>query len=360
MENLVDMNIKNFYKNKKVFLTGHTGFKGCWLALLLKELGADITGYSLSADPTQDSLFKLTKLENKINSIISDIRDSKKLEHEIKTSSPDIVFHLAAQPLVRDSYLDPVETYSTNITGTVNLLEIIRNINSNIKAVINITTDKCYENQERSEPYTENDKLGGHDPYSASKACSEIITSSYYKSFYSKNNIGLASARAGNVIGGGDFSKDRIIPDLIKSIKQNNKTIIRSPNAIRPWQHVFDALYGYLILGQKLYENPQKHSQAYNFSPLDVKEVNVENLVKQLLDIMNNGSYEIDKKAANLHEAQILKLDSNKAKKELGWIPKFDVGKSIKQTAIWYKNYLNIDNIEEYSYYHLKSYINFL
>jgi CDP-glucose 4,6-dehydratase len=351
------MKLQDFYKNKKVFITGHTGFKGCWLALFLKELGADVTGYSLAPIDQKNSLYAITNLQDNIKSVIADIRDHNKLKEEIQLSSPDMVFHLAAQPLVRDSYKDPIDTYSSNVIGTINLFDAILNTSNDVKAVINITTDKCYENQEREAPYKEDDKLGGHDPYSASKACSEIITASYRKSFFADKGIGLASARAGNVIGGGDFSKDRIIPDLIRSIQKQETTIIRSPNAIRPWQHVFDALYGYLLLGQKLFDNPKKYSTAYNFSPVDNKVVNVENLVRDVLKTLQMGKYQIDKSFANLHEAQILKLDSSKASNELNWMPKFNVDKSIEKTALWYKNYLELEKIDDFSYKHLKYYL---
>jgi CDP-glucose 4,6-dehydratase len=354
------MKLQDFYKNKKVFITGHTGFKGSWLALFLKELGADVTGYSLAPIDKKNSLYSITNLNDKIRSVIADIRDLEKLTKEIQLSSPDIIFHLAAQPLVRDSYKDPIDTYSSNVMGTINLLDAILNSKNNVKAVINITTDKCYENQEREAPYKEDDKLGGHDPYSASKACSEIITASYRKSFFADKAIGLASARAGNVIGGGDFSKDRIIPDLIRSIQKKETTTIRSPNAIRPWQHVFDALYGYLLLGQKLFDNPKQYSTAYNFSPIDNKVVNVENLVQDILKTLQIGKYQIDKSFANLHEAQILKLDSSKASKELNWIPKFNVDKSIEETALWYKSYLELEKIDGFSYKHLKYYLNLI
>ena len=354
------MKLQDFYKNKKVFITGHTGFKGSWLALFLKELGADVTGYSLAPIDQKNSLFAITNLQDNIKSVIADIRNHDKLKEEIQLSSPDMVFHLAAQPLVRDSYKDPIDTYSSNVMGTINLLDAVLNSKNNVKSVINITTDKCYENQEREAPYKEDDKLGGHDPYSASKACSEIITASYRKSFFADKAIGLASARAGNVIGGGDFSKDRIIPDLIRSIQKQETTTIRNPNAIRPWQHVFDALYGYLLLGQKLFDNPKKYSTAYNFSPIDNKVVNVENLVQDILKTLQIGKYQIDKSFANLHEAQILKLDSSKASKELNWIPKFNVDKSIEETALWYKSYLELEKIDDFSYKHLKYYLNLI
>jgi CDP-glucose 4,6-dehydratase len=337
--------LQDFYKDKKVFVTGHTGFKGSWLSLLLKELGADVTGYALSPEQDRENLFRLTKVEDKIESNISDIRDFKALKEALEKAEPDIILHLAAQPLVRDSYEDPIYNYETNVMGTVNLLEASKDLKS-LKALVNITTDKCYENKEWLWPYRENDRLGGHDPYSASKACSEIVTNSYRKSFYIDRNIGLASARAGNVIGGGDFSKDRIIPDIVESIKHNKKVTLRHPKAVRPWQHVLDVLHGYLLLGQKLYDNPREFSESFNFSPVENKEVNVEEVVRNFISEIGSGSYKVDLDKADLHEAGILKLDSSKAIKKLGWMPKYKTGDSISKTAIWYKDYLGNSDME--------------
>ena len=345
-----------FYKNKKVFITGHTGFKGSWLCLLLKELGSNVTGYALAPKSDNESLFNLAGINKKVDSHIADIRDYKKLKEILQSSKPDIIFHLAAQPLVRDSYEDPIYNYETNVMGTVNLLEAARDLKS-LKAFVNITTDKCYENKEWLWPYRETDALGGHDPYSASKACSEIITSSYRKSFFEELNIGLSSARAGNVIGGGDFSKDRIIPDIIRSIKDNQKVILRNPNAVRPWQHVLDVLYGYLLLGQNLYNNPKEFSESFNFSPLENKEVVVEEVTKKFISSIGKGSYEIDSSKANLHEANMLKLDCSKAFRMLNWTPKFKTMEAISQTAIWYKNYLEKSDIETLCQNDLDNYI---
>lgn len=335
--------LKKFYHNKHVLVTGHTGFKGSWLALVLTKLGAKVTGYALNPPKNRTSLYNLLDLDKMIHSHYADIRDFNKLSAVILESKPDLVFHLAAQPLVRESYSAPVYNYETNIMGTVNLLEGLRlNFldNNNLRAVINITTDKCYANQEWLWPYREIDALGGYDPYSASKACSEIITNSYRKSFYSNLTIGLASARAGNVIGGGDFSEDRIIPDIINSIANNNSVVLRNPNAVRPWQHVFDVLNGYLILGQKVYQQPEHYSQAYNFSPDNSKVCTVKNITDKFICTMGYGSYEIDSNSATVHEAQMLQLDSSKAKKQLGWQAKLDVDQALEYTAGWYKKYL--------------------
>lgn len=345
------MNHENFYKNKKILITGHTGFKGSWLALILTKMGASILGYALEPDKNVPNLYSILKLANSINSVIADIRNYNILEAAILKFKPDIIFHLAAQPLVRESYDNPVYNFETNVIGTVNLLNIGLRC-PNLKAVINITTDKCYENKEWSWPYRESDRLGGHDPYSASKACSEIVTNSYRLSYYEDRKIGLASARAGNVIGGGDFSKDRIIPDIVRSIENNNKVILRNPKAIRPWQHVFDVLNGYLILGQKLYLQPKLYSEAYNFSPIDssiCEEVTVETIVQNFIDFIGRGEYEIKLNQANYHEAQMLKLDSSKAVKYLGWQPKYNASQAILKTANWYKEYLTASNIKEIS-----------
>ena len=333
------------FKGAKVLVTGHTGFKGSWLSLLLKELGSEVVGYALAPEVNRDNLFKLAKIEDKIESHIADIRDFKSLKETLENAKPDIIFHLAAQPLVRDSYEDPIYNYETNVMGTVNLLEATKDLKS-LKALVNITTDKCYENKEWLWSYREDDRLGGHDPYSASKACSEIVTNSYRKSFFIDKNIGLASARAGNVIGGGDFSKDRIIPDVVESIKNNQKVILRNPKAVRPWQHVLDVLHGYLLLGQKLYDNPKEFSESFNFSPVENKEVNVEEVVNNFISAIGNGSYEIDLDKANLHEATMLKLDSSKAFKRLNWTPKFKTTEAISKTALWYKDYLEKSDIK--------------
>ena len=269
-----------------------------------------------------------------------DLRDFQLLKKILIEVQPDIVFHLAAQPLVIESYKNPLFNFSTNIMGTVNLLEACRNLKS-IKSIINVTTDKCYENKESSQAYMEDDKLGGHDPYSSSKASSELVTSSYRKSFFEEKKIGLASARAGNVIGGGDFSDNRIIPDIYRSIKQNSKLIIRNPKAVRPWQHVFDVIFGYLILGMKLYENPKDFSESFNFSPSDDQTLDVEGVVKEFISIIGDGEYVISSSKKNLHESQLLKLNSEKARHKLGWSPKFSINESIHTTAIWYKDYMS-------------------
>lgn len=343
------LDLQNFYKNKKVFLTGHTGFKGSWLALWLSKMGAEVVGFSLK--PEEESLFNLAAVEEEIEkSIIGDIRNSEDISKAIANCQPEIVIHMAAQALVRDSYSDPRKTYETNVLGTLNVFEAARKV-SGIKAILNITTDKCYENKEINYAYKEEDPLGGYDPYSSSKACAEILTSSYRRSFFEKAGINLASVRAGNVIGGGDFSVDRIIPDIFRSIRSNKNVILRSPQAIRPWQHVLEPLYGYLLLTKNLYEKGNGFAKAYNFGPNNDNEVNVENLTKSFIEKIGSGNYGLEllcnevqhedgKLTKKLHEAGILKLDNSLAKRELSWNPKLSFDDTIKFTADWYKHYL--------------------
>lgn len=352
------MTDKHFWQSKKVFLTGHTGFKGSWLSLWLHSMGAKVTGYALNP-PTQPALFELCNIEQLINSTIGDIRDQHTLEKAVLKTNPDIVIHMAAQPLVRDSYKDPVETYATNIMGTVYLLEAIRKC-KNVRAVVNVTTDKCYENQEWVWGYRENEPLGGHDPYSSSKACSEMVTTAYRKSFfhpeqYEKHGVAIASDRAGNVIGGGDWAKDRLIPDCIRALLKKEKIIIRSPQAIRPWQHVLEPLSGYLELAEKLYTSCE-FAEAWNFGPDDQDAKPVEWIVKRLCDKWGNeASYAIDK-GEHLHEANYLKLDCSKAKEKLGWQPQWNLEKVLDSIIEWAAAYkenkdlqkICLQQIEEY------------
>lgn len=338
--------IENFYNQKKIFLTGHTGFKGAWFSLFLKNLGADVYGYSLCPKKGQDSLFNLINLSNSINSTIGDIRDYDFLKKSLEQVQPEIIFHFAAQSLVRNSYLDPRYNFETNILGTVNLLEACRGINS-IKCVVNITTDKCYENKESALLFKETDRLGGHDPYSSSKACSEIITASYKKSFFETTKVGLATARAGNVIGGGDFSTDRILPDLFYAIKNSNKLKIRNPNAIRPWQYILDVLFGYLILGKNLYERPLEFSEAFNFSSHEKKNISVKQLVDQFIEITQKGEYEIESIKEDFHEAKTLNLDATKALHRLGWKSKYNIYEALSRTSLWYKSFIEGKNVSK-------------
>jgi CDP-glucose 4,6-dehydratase len=356
---------KDFWSGKKVFITGHTGFKGSWLCLLLYSLGAKVTGYSLKP-PTSPSLFDLCRIDQLVPTIYADIRDKKTLQSTILRVKPDIVIHMAAQPLVRASYLKPVETFEINVMGTVHLLEAVRNaINSGIpiKAVVNVTTDKCYENREWTWGYRENDVLGGYDPYSSSKACSELVTDAYRKSFfhmkdYESHGVGIATARAGNVIGGGDWAVDRLLPDCISTLLKGEKIKIRNPHAIRPWQHVLDPLSGYLLLAEKLYGDGKRYMEGWNFGPDDNDGKTVEWVVKSLCAKWGDGAvYEIEN-ASPLHEAHNLRLDCSKAKFKLGWYPKWDVECAIDKVIEWTQAYKSNSDLRAVSMNQINEYCN--
>ncbi len=347
------MNLGSFYRNKKVFVTGHTGFKGSWLYFFLNNMGAEISGYSLPPEKNSPSLYKLLNIDKKDDFHPKDIRDFKILNTAIKNFQPDIVFHLAAQPLVIKSYKKPIETLSTNIIGTANLLEICKSIKS-VKAVINVTSDKCYENKNTNKQYMESDTLGGSDPYSASKACSEIINYSYQKSFYNENHKGLASARAGNVLGGGDFSENRLVPDIIRSIINNDRLIIRSPNSTRPWQHVFDVIFGYMILGKKLFDEPKRFSSPYNFSPNIKNCITVEEILYKINKLLKIN-YEI--KSSEFYEASLLMLNADKAKENLNWNPVYDINKTLQESVEWYSNFMQNKDIIKKSFSQYEKYM---
>lgn len=348
---------KNFWNNKKVFLTGHTGFKGSWLAMWLKSMGVNLKGYSLSPED-KINLFEKASIENNMISEIGDIRDYNRLYNSIIDFKPEILIHMAAQPIVRKSYEDPIDTYSTNVMGTINILESARACPS-LKSIVIVTSDKCYENKETQNPYKENEPMGGHDPYSSSKGCCELLINSYRRSFFNDNNSsGLASVRAGNVVGGGDWSKDRLIPDILKSFKKNESVIIRNPSAIRPWQHVLDCLSGYLILTEKLYFNNEKFSGAWNFGPNINDCKPVEWIVEKMISVSGkNIDWVLDKKS-NPHEANTLILDNNKSKKFLKWKPKWNIEESITKIIEWHKKNLNDENINEMCLSQINDYIN--
>lgn len=334
---------KEFWRNKKVLITGHTGFKGSWLSILLNWLGADVYGYALNP-PTNPSLYDLAGIDQIMSSTIGDIRDYDLLLKKLKAISPDIVIHMAAQALVRESYKNPRVTYEINVMGTVNLLDAVRQVKS-IKAVLNVTTDKCYENKEWPWGYRENEPMGGFDPYSNSKGCSELVTTSFRSSFfnpreYESHGVALASARAGNVIGGGDWASDRLIPDFIRAITKGEKLIIRNPYATRPWQHVLEPLSGYLLLCEKLYKEGPVYAEGWNFGPDESDARNVEWIAKKLCDIWQNGAdYEIDK-TPQPHEAFYLKLDCSKAKSLLNWHPRWTIDISLRSIIEWNMEWL--------------------
>jgi CDP-glucose 4,6-dehydratase len=332
------MKIKDFYKNKKILITGHTGFKGTWLSLILQSFGANLCGIGLEPDIQYDSLFQLTRLSLQINSNIADIRNLNNIRKIIEDFQPEIIFHLAAQPFVRRSYNNPIETWETNVMGTLNLFEATKNLKF-LKSVVNITTDKCYENKEWCWSYKETDQLGGHDPYSASKAAVEILSSSYKNSFFKERNIQMATVRAGNVIGGGDFGEDRLIPSMIRSIQNNQSIIIRKPDAVRPWQHVLEALYGYLLVGEKLY-NHKNYDIAYNFGPDKNEQITVLDIVRYFKKQIN-FDYIINTEHESVHEAKLLMLDNSLAKDMLKWKPTLNIQQSLEYTIEWYKNYIS-------------------
>lgn len=325
------------FKSKKILITGHTGFKGSWLINLLSQYNAEIKGIGLEPK-TKSDIFHVSNCNKKCDSVIIDIRDKEKLQKEISEFNPDFIFHLAAQPLVIDSYVDPENTFSTNITGTINLLETIRFFEHKCTVVM-VTTDKVYENKNWTYPYREVDAIGGHDPYSASKAAMELIISSYIKSFFksnSNNKIGIATARAGNVIGGGDYSENRIIPDIIRSYKTNSILKIRNPHSTRPWQHVLEALYGYLILAVKLYKSPDKYSESWNFGPNLADQLKVSELIQQAEYILGKLNVEIIDN--DYYETNTLLLDISKSTRHLKWYPKWTSNEAINKTMEWYLN----------------------
>jgi len=336
----VDGPFNGFFRGKKVLITGHTGFKGSWLALWLIELGADVTGFSLDP-PTEPNLFKESGLKKQIKDVRGDIRDLVALKKAFSESQPEIVFHLAAQPIVRTSYDDPITTYTSNAIGTLNVLEAVRRTPS-VAAAIMITTDKVYRNEETFYGFREFDPLGGHDPYSASKACAEIIIESHRKSFFAGKRV--ASVRAGNVISGGDWAKDRIIPDLVRAFAEGKSLEMRNPSAMRPWQHVLEPLSGYLWLAAQMVTG-KAEAGAWNFGPAEEDAIPVERIVKKAIDAWGGGSYSVAKDAAAVHEAAFLKLDCSKAHALLHWHSIYGVDDAVSKTIGWYKAHLNGMNV---------------
>lgn len=334
----------SFWRDKRVFVTGHTGFKGSWLGLWLQQLGANVTGFALPP-PTNPSLFEVAQVVQGMVSVIGDIRDEALLASAMRQAAPDIVIHMAAQPLVRRSYVDPVETYGTNVMGTVNLLQAVRKTPS-VRAVVNVTTDKCYENKEWVWGYRENEPMGGFDPYSSSKGCAELVTAAYRNSFFSnarhsEHQVAIATARAGNVIGGGDWAEDRLIPDILRAIQSGQSVNIRNPKATRPWQHVLEPLSGYLVLAEKLYTDGLAFAEAFNFGPAEEDAKPVQWIVEHLTHSWGNGaSWHLDG-GVHPHEAHYLKLDCSKASATLGWQPRWHLRQALQAIIVWHKAHSN-------------------
>lgn len=345
LESLVEVLINPlFWKDKRVFITGHTGFKGGWTVLWLKRLGAVIKGFALEPQ-TNPSLFKLANVGDGIESEIGDIRDLENLKNSIFDFQPDIVLHMAAQPLVKQSYKDPLGTYQTNVIGVVNLFESVRACSS-IKSVINITTDKCYENKEWPWAYRENEPMGGHDPYSSSKGCSELVTSAYRKSFFNKgSDVLLASARAGNIIGGGDWSEDRLIPDVLKAFEKEEPVIIRNPLATRPWQHVLEPISGYLMLAEKLFNKHHEFADGWNFGPMEEDVKTVSEIIDFLIAKWPKNAKWIKDPSHHPYEAQLLKLDISKARTKLNWHPIWRLDKTLQSIVDWHQSWVNGDDM---------------
>lgn len=345
--------MESFYHKKTILVTGATWFKGSWLSLWLHSLGANVIGYSL-APLTEPNLFEVLKLQEYTTQIFADINNLSQLQEVCDKYNPEIVFHLAAQPLVRESYRDPVWTFQTNVMGTVNILETIRQTES-IKWAVLITTDKVYENLETLRPYLETDRLGGYDPYSTSKAMDELAITSYVRSFFSHGEKKIVSVRAGNVIGGGDWSAERLIPDIIRAFEKWEPVVLRNPDSVRPWQHVLEPLYGYLMMGEKIFQD-DKYLWAYNFGPDISDTMRVEDIVKKAIEVLGKWEYRIQKDE-NMHEAGLLLLDNTKSKTVLWWEPRFGVDEAIARTLEWYRSYADKKNMKEYSLREIQKFI---
>ena len=348
--------MNKFWENRKVLITGHTGFKGSWLCLWLNQLGAIVSGMSLVEPVSSPDLFSVLDINNSVNDYRGDINHLDNCLNTLKKAEPEIIFHMAAQPLVRKSYADPLTTFRTNVMGTTNILQGSI-VCENVKSIVAITTDKCYENIEDNYAYVETDSLGGHDPYSSSKACAEHVASAYYRSFFKEKGVGLATARSGNVIGGGDWSFDRLVPDAVRAWSRNERLILRAPLSTRPWQHVLEPLSGYLTLAEKLWNEPDKFSGPWNFGPDYTSVKTVQEMVELAVQIWGSpASWEVSS-CNHPHESNLLQLNSGKANSILGWIPRWDFGKAISETIHWYKSFyynkqnlldMTLDQINEY------------
>ncbi len=341
--------MRRFWKNKKVFITGHTGFKGGWLSLWMQMMGADVFGYSF-APLTKPNFFEAAQVQKGMRSIIGDIVDLQNLKKPLKKFQPDIIFHLAAQPIVHTSYKNPIETFSVNVMGTANILEAARSINS-VKSIVSVTTDKCYANKEWVWPYRENDPLGSDNPYAASKSCAELIIESYRTSF----KLPVASARAGNVIGGGDWGEYRLVPDIVNAIYSQKPLKLRNSNSIRPWQFVLDSLLGYITLAQKLYESPAKFQEAWNFGP-DSEVVSVGKVVKLMFSLAKKPQNWSEDKDQYSKESKYLKLDSSKSRALLGWNPKLNLKEGLELTMRWYQAHKELENMRRLTESQIKYY----
>lgn len=350
----VDLNTA-FWRGKKVFLTGHTGFKGAWLSLWLSELGADVTGLSLDV-PTEPSFFDVAKVADRVRDVRGDIRDRNALAQAILAAAPEIVIHMAAQSLVRQSYDTPVETYATNVMGTVHVLDAARQTPS-IRAAVVVTSDKCYDNREWSRGYVETDAMGGRDPYSSSKGCQEIVAAAYRTSFFGDaSKAAVASARAGNVIGGGDWANDRLVPDAMKAFALGNPLEVRNPRSVRPWQYVLEPLAGYLLLMERLYSEGHRWAEGWNFGPLDEDTQPVEVVVNGLVERWGNGAQWTITGRQHPHEATLLKLDCSKARTELGWTPKWRLERTLHAVVDWHRALLAGEDMQSFSLQQIREY----
>lgn len=348
-----------FWAGKKVFVTGHTGFKGSWLCLWLQNIGARVTGYALNP-PSQPALFDVAQVAQGMDSIVGDIRNCSALVAAMQAASPDIVIHMAAQALVRYSYSEPVETYETNVMGTVNVLEAVRQTPS-VRAVVNVTSDKCYDNREWIWGYRENEAMGGFDPYSSSKGCAELVVAAYRDSYfnvqqYQRHGVALASARAGNVIGGGDWAQDRLVPDIMRAISDGNPVSIRNPDAIRPWQHVLEPLFGYLLLAQRLYDVGVGYAEGWNFGPNDDDTKPVQWVVERLTGLWGEGACWASDTGEQPHEAHFLRLDCSKAKARLGWAPRWKLDDALRSIVAWQRSYLAGECMREVTLQQISAY----
>ena len=345
-----------FWKNKKILITGHTGFKGSWLSLWLQSMGANVVGYAL-APPSSPSLFEVAQVVQGMISLNGDIRNAEQIQMAMSQYQPEIVIHMAAQSLVRYSYQNPVETYATNVMGTVHVLEAIRQVPS-VKAVVVITSDKCYENREWLWSYREDDAMGGYDPYSNSKGCAELVTSAYRQSFFNKEGgtVAVASARAGNVIGGGDWAADRLIPDMVRAVTECRPVMIRNPHAIRPWQHVLEPLSGYLLLAQRLYEEGSEYATGWNFGPSDEDAKPVQWIVERYTQLWGEGASWVLDEAVHPHEAHYLKLDCSKARMRFDWQPRWSLTQALENITAWHKAHQQGKNMREFSLNQISAY----